>query len=186
MEQSVTAQAGITCEKCKTGGMFPTTTARFSSALRLIGYVVLIPSILMVLASGGCTALACATGMKGMGDTVAKSKENFRAAMEANTALSDSQRRAVLADLDDDLSLKPETIAALPEAQRASVQAAEDAMRMDVSTSAGASTAVGMAGTAITGVLFVLSLPFLVIGFVLTLTKKVWQCNRCGFYYDRA
>jgi hypothetical protein len=47
-------------------------------------------------------------------------------------------------------------------------------------------TAVAMVGTGMLVASFLIALPFLIVGCILTLKKKVWRCRACGFVFERS
>lgn len=183
MEQTVPAQAGITCEKCKVGGMYPTTTARFSSALRLIGYTLLIPSVLLLLLTSGCAVVSCSSVAKTAAGQVTSSMDELRADLAAIEGLTEAQRNAIM---DSEPANRDRVMAPLTEEQRARVESAYLSLAAKGTGAALGTAGAGLIGTVFFVAAYVVLIPLLIVGFVLTLTKKVWQCNRCGFYYDRA
>ena len=92
---------------------------------------------------------------------------------------------SVLADFDDDGQIRDERLTTLSDTRRQrveSVQLTYDATL--AGTAIGGTATTGIGGCGLLGAYFFL-VPVLIVGFVLTLTKKVWRCGTCAYVFDR-
>ena len=170
------------CDKCNSG-MSAKKVYRLNSGLAILGWIVMVPSIFMVLI-GGCTAVVgtSATGnaavevnKQAVIETVGELEkiEGLDPAVIDEFRGSDPHKvsAATLNKLDDDVRWK-----------------VDSALTGYSATMAGAAIGTGMAAAAggfMVLVLFVLGIPGFIVGFLLTLKKKVWTCS-CGYIMDRA
>ncbi|MGE0713363.1 MAG: hypothetical protein AB7N76_35830 [Planctomycetota bacterium] len=158
---------GITCKTCDAGTMQPTKKYRMSGAVVLIGYILLIPS---VLGMAFAAMLFFATGKAG-GETFAKIKADARAALEAKGVPA-----AIVARVVENQPLTPQEKEALPADQRREV----DTQILSIAggmTGAGAGTVLAGGSSICMGIsAFVGGL----LGWLLVMKKKVLQCMSCG------
>jgi hypothetical protein len=140
---------------------------RMSGAVVAIGYILLIPSILGVLASVVMFVYASMAG-----GTVASSAQQ-----DAISALHRAGvREPIVQKVIDSREIWEEERASLTPAQRASVDAAiKDVTASRVGTGAGASIVGGIA-------LFFGVMSFVggLLGWLLVMKKQVLQCSHCG------
>jgi len=172
----------ISCEKCKTGQMGATRVPRFSSTLRVIGFTLWIPAVLFL---AGSTVMVCVTteaGSKAAVEQSTKTRHEGANRLQGIGQMPDS----VVEDFREDGRVEETVLVTLSAGQR-------DAVRREMSSygaalvrstlGTGAVGAVG--GCGLLALCFVL-VPTMIIGFVLTLKKNVWQCGNCGYIFDRA
>ena len=76
--------------------------------------------------------------------------------------------------------------AAVEGVEQAKARAVEQLREIPVvGTALGGTMAAGI-GSAMVLVVYFISIPALVLGFVLLLKRKVWKCNSCGSFFERA
>lgn len=178
----VAAGPSIACEKCKTGKMWETTIPRFSPVLRIIGFTLAIPSVLLL---AGATVFMCGvlgTGTKAAADSIARARTEGAQRLATVPGLPP----AVVEEFRKDGSVAKTALATLSIDQRQAVEREVTMYNMTIGGSAiGGTAAAGIGGCGLIGLYFFL-VPTMIVGFVLTLTKKVWRCGTCSYVYDRA
>lgn len=175
----------IVCEKCKGGNMAATTTARFSPALRFIGYTLLIPSLLLLLLTSGCAVVSCGSVAGTAVEQTNSATRELRDELAAIEGLTAAQREALLSS-EGTAEAQEAAKAGLSDEQRQKVDQAYMSLAAKGAGAALGTGAVGLIGTFFFVAAYVVLIPLLIVGFVLTLTKKVWKCASCGYFYDRA
>lgn len=179
---STPAPVCLTCEKCQVPGMKATKIPRFAGVARLLGFGLIVPSLLGMLLVGGCWMLT-------MGSAAARSDLGPRARERALSALraipnlpspivTDFERHGrIVAD---------DVVRALPASQREAVSDAMADYTTALATDAVANVAVGGIGFAILVATCFFGIPSFLIGVLLVSRRRVWRCARCGFVFDRA
>ena len=157
----------IKCKTCDTGELTKHKRYRMSGVVVLIGYILLIPSVIGML-----------VGVVGMASTSAAAETSFETIeQEAMTRLTDGGLKQAVADR----VARGETLAAsqlesLSPEQRSLVESVETSV---LASKAGAGVGVGLAG-GFSAVALVMSLVGGLLGWLLVMKKKVLQCNSCG------
>lgn len=172
----------LTCEKCQVSGMRATRIPRFAGVGRLLGFALMLPSLLGMLLVGGCwmTTMASSGARSDLGP---RARERALSGLKAIPDLPapivvDFERHGrIVAD---------EAIRALPAAQREAVSDVMSVYTTALATDAVANVAVGGIGFAILVVTCFFGVPSFLIGVLLVSRKRVWRCGRCGFVFDRA
>ncbi len=169
------------CEKCNNESMVNTSVFRLSGCLVTLGFILLIPAAITL----AFTILLTVLGVYATG--TAASEMTNKLVMETEEELQELRvPQHVIADFKDDHSISEKTLNTLSSDQRRQVE-----ITMDTYNAVAAGAAIGTGGIAIFGggfvvALFVLSIPALIIGFLLILRKKVCKCPNCGYFFERA
>jgi hypothetical protein len=162
--------------------MAATKIPRFTGVARLLGFGLMLPSLLGMLLVGGCW-------MTAMTSSAARSDLGPRARERALTALkripnlpspivSDFERHGrIVAD---------DVIRDLPAPQQQAVGEVMSVYTTALATDAVTNVAVGGIGFAILVVTCFFGVPSFLIGVLLVGRKRVWRCGHCGFVFDRA
>lgn len=178
----VPAGPQITCEKCKTGSMWQTRVAKFSDALRIIGFTLWVPAVLLL---AGSTVMVCVTAGAGGStaiDQAAKARNEGANRLSGVRLMPD----AIVEDFRADGLVEETTLITLSEEHRAAIRQEMSSYGATVAGSAiGSGMIAGAGGCGLIAAYFVL-VPTMIVGFVLTLKKNVWRCQNCGYIYDRA
>lgn len=157
----------VTCKTCDRGSMHQKKKYRMSGFVAFIGYVLLIPSLLGLAFSG---LLIVSTAIAG-GETSAVLKETTRSTLEDAGVPEDIIVKVL--DFDDLIDAERQS---LTSQQRSTVTAVELGL---AAGTVGAGAGIAVAG----GVAVALGLASLVgglLGWLLTMRKKVLQCDNCG------
>jgi hypothetical protein len=162
--------------------MRATRIPRFAGVGRLLGFALMLPSLLGMLLVGGCwiTTMASSGARSDLGP---RARERALSGLKAIPDLpapivADFERHGrIVAD---------EAIRALPAAQREAVSDVMSIYTTALATDAVANVAVGGIGFAILVVTCFFGVPSFLIGVLLVSRKRVWRCGRCGFVFDRA
>ena len=92
----------------------------------------------------------------------------------------------IVASFESDASIPEASLRVLESEQRTRVDAILTSYQSAVRS-------VGLAGTAVTGIgtvgvifTYIVALPFFIVGLLLTVKKRVWRCQACGYIFDRA
>ena len=159
---------GIRCKTCDSGTLIRRKTYRMSSVVVLIGYIIVIPSILGILFGVIGLVGSGSAGSTGMQDTRARVTSDLRAANVPAAVITKLNSNA------DGLAVSD--TARLSGRQRTAIR---DAHLTLVASDAG--TAIG------TGILAGFSLFIMIgslvgglLGWLLIMKKSVLQCDRCG------
>lgn len=170
------------CDKCSAGVMRKTKVFRFSGCLVAIGITLLVPSLLALLLA---TFIAI-TGTAATGAATVEVAERQKAETIESLSQIEGLPTAVLSDFEDDTIVSEATLSALTPEMRNEVEAVIAAHQL---ATVGAAAGTGMfaaVGTAVVVLIYVISIPALIVGFVLILRRKVWKCGGCGYIFDRA
>lgn len=173
----------IACEKCKQGTMVAKRVPRMGSGLNLVGYTLLIPSILLLVFSTACGALVVGSPGGGLAG------EHLRdARRQASNELLDIREvpRVAAEGFAQSGELPQETLQSLPSSTRERVEGILGRYRQTAATDARVATmTTGIAGFGLVAV-YVICLPFLIVGLLLVRKKNVWQCSTCAYVFERA
>ena len=93
---------------------------------------------------------------------------------------------SVISDFETNATFQEASLSALTPSQREQVQEVQTSYNAEV---AGATIGTGVAATIGGGlmlVMFIITIPGQIIGFLLILRKKVWKCGQCGYVFERA
>lgn len=178
----MTTNPQIACEKCKQGTMVSTRVPRMSSGLRIVGFTLWIPALLvLVFSAGSCLLMTGATG-----NAAAAQLTRLRA--ESANRLRDLPDIpiSVVETFETTGAIAPSALDALPAAtkRRAEAELSTYAAGI-VGTTIGDTAVAGAAGLAVLAV-YVICVPLFIVGLLLTRKKNVWKCPTCGFVFDRA
>ena len=157
----------VTCKTCDRGSMHQKKKYRMSGMVVFIGYVLLIPSVLGLALSA---LLIVGTGTAGS-QTSAVLKESTRSTLEDATVPEDIIVKVL--DFDDLTDAERQS---LTSPQRSAVTAAQ--LGLAVGT-VGAGAGIAVAG-ALALFIGLASLAGALLGWLLTMRKKVLQCDDCG------
>lgn len=159
----------ITCKICDTGHLRPTTRYRLGGVVALIGYLVLVPSILGMFLGGATCA----------GSAMTDTDRATKVFAETHTRLVAAGMPSAAADLllKMDEPTRRDAISLIEDpTMRAEV--AELARTHEVARSA-SSFATGVGAVAGTGTL-VMSFVGGLLGWLLVMKKRLLQCSHCG------
>ena len=172
----------MNCEKCKTGGMVATKIPKFSGCLVAIGYTLLIPSILALLA---VTAVAL-LGVFATGSATVEGVNRAKgSAIEQLNEIPDLPPE-VVADFEDDGVIDDSVKANLTEDQQRRVDSVVSMYGASIAgTALGGTMAAGI-GTAMVVTVYMICIPAFIVGLVLLLKRSVWRCRKCGYVFERA
>jgi hypothetical protein len=162
--------------------MFPTKVHRLSGWLVFLGYCILVPCFLgfcltVLFAIVGATATGKATA-----DVSHQAKQDAIVKLKAIEGIPTS----VISDFETNATFQEASLSALTPSQREQVQEVQTSYNAEV---AGATIGTGVAATIGGGlmlVMFIITIPGQIIGFLLILRKKVWKCGQCGYVFERA
>lgn len=182
-------QPQILCEKCRAGYMYSAKVPRFSEGLRLIGFTLWIPSLLLL----GLATLLYLMTLAGAGTaTVAGAATEITPPLhdrlESVAGLSPSFIEAA-----KDGRIEEKDWAMVPDKAReharkiVSEYESEQIARGIVGAGGviGTTALAGVGGCGLVLTYFVL-LPLFIVGLVLIMKKSVWCCPSCRYIYDRA
>lgn len=173
----------LTCEKCKQGVMTAKRIPRMGHGLSIVGYTLVVPSLLLLTLTTACGVFVVGSSNRGFaGERIENAK---RAASEELLNIRDVPRSAA-EDFAKTGSVPQEVLSALPLATRDQVEATLATYRRATATDERvAAMSTGIAGLGMVAI-YVLCLPFLVVGLLLLRKKNVWQCKVCAYVFDRA
>lgn len=160
----------ITCKVCERGSLFPQKVYRMSPPVVAIGYILLIPSVLGVLASLGFMVFSWATAGAVLSDSDGIS------AATAQVLRDEDVPDDVVTELENGRSVTEAELAKLSPGQRAAVEAA-NAQLLGATAGAGCAAACG---TTLAMVGAVLSFVGGLVGWLLIMKKNALVCNSCG------
>lgn len=184
----------IPCATCQTGQLTPKRVHRMSGPAVLIGYLILIPSILGILGGGGCTLLMGGAGAAAMNESSARHAENrsksereFAESEMVEANVPDAMIARVLAgetiESDERATLGFRTSMAV-ETAAARLATPDRNEYLDdlelISSAEGAGVALGAGMGMTAGVIVMIgSLMSGLLGFLLVMKKRVLQCRSC-------
>ena len=173
--------ATIACEKCR-GPMVPARLRRFSPALVAIGYTLWIPAVLILLAATGCGLLVVGGSATATTELLAQAEQTAVAELRAIDGLP----ATVVSEFTDTRRVSDAAMGELTPAQRAQVETVVRAYDASL-VGGGIGSSVAMGGSVLViALIYVVAIPFLIVGLVLTLRKNVWRCGQCAYVFDRA
>jgi hypothetical protein len=162
--------------------MAATRVPKFSSVLRIIGFTLWIPALLLL---AGSTVMVCATmgaGSSAAGEVMTRARNEGANRLRGVRQMPE----AVVDDFKEDGQVAETVLVTLDETQRQAVRTEMTTYSATAAGSAiGSGAVAGVGGCGLIGLYFVL-VPTMIVGFVLTLKKNVWKCGTCGYIFDRA
>ena len=159
---------GIKCKTCDSGTLVRRKKYRMSSVVVLIGYILVIPSVLGILFG--------VIGLVGSGSAGSSGMQKNRTRVEAELRTA-SVPQAVI----DKLNTSPNGLAVADTARLTGRQrsAIRDASLTLVASDAGTAIGTGLvAGASL--FIMIASLVGGLLGWILIMKKRVLQCDRCG------
>lgn len=177
----VPISAGLVCEKCN-GSMAQTRVRRLSGVLVAIGYTLVIPSLLVLLAVTLFFFLGAASTPSAMGsmDSVATSN----AVVQLHSIDGVSAEFIALFQTNHWLATKKADD--LQEPAKSKVLDVVRSFQGHKLATGAATGVIAVVGIGVLVATYFFLIPVLIIGFLLTLKKRVWRCRNCGFIFDRA
>lgn len=168
------------CEKCHGGRMEDVKIFRLHGCLVAIGFGVLAACVLLLI-------LAVLVKSRQSAAASAVERAQTRAKAEALSQLRALNVPApVVSDFEPDAGLSGPSWALLSPAQSNEVRRIESEHQLKLDGAAGVRSAVGIIGGGLFVLFLAVALPGIVIGLLLLLRKKVWRCEACGYFFDRA
>ena len=164
----------ITCKTCDSGSMYSTKIHRLSGPSVIIGYLLLIPSAIGIMIAAGIAILAIA-GAASVASAPSVDESSVALKLE-KAGIDDALAKDIMSlqtSLDDD------KLDGLTEDQKRIAMEAQSEM---VLGSAGATAAAGLGGAAVVGLSGMFAVACFIsglIGWLLTMKKKVLQCSTC-------
>ncbi|MGE3509770.1 MAG: hypothetical protein AB7N65_12895 [Vicinamibacterales bacterium] len=179
---SAAAGPTITCEKCHQGTMVAERVPRMGQGLNIIGFTLVIPSLLLLLGSTACGVL-----MGGASGNAA-TQSIHEARVRAGSELLDIREvpRAAAEGFESTGHMDEATLAAMSTDARERAERVITRYNASISGAAiGTGLATGVAGFGVIAS-YVIGLPFLIVGLLLIRKKNVWKCPTCQYVFDRA
>jgi hypothetical protein len=174
-------QQGMVCEKCR-NQMYPTKVRRMSPAVVVLGFCLLIPSLLALIITTGAVVISVAVTTNVTNSLTSESQSNAVVKLQAIDGVP-ADFVALFKTNDFAARHQLDTLPAAVHDQVKDVVADFEAQRAAGVVAPGAA----VVGSGIVMVIaFFCCLPVLIIGFLLIMKKKVWRCTACGFIFDRA
>ena len=170
------------CEKCGQGEMQLTKVRKFSGCLVAIGYTLWIPAIVILI----LTTMFAYVGTKATGEAASKGFEKAKTEAINNLETINGLPQIVIDDFKDDQSIKQSTLDSLKPAMRERVNSVILTYSASVAGTGIGTGAAATVGGGLTVILYVIFLPALIVGFLLTLKKKSMKCPACGFFFEVA
>ncbi len=158
----------IQCHVCGQGQLFGAKIHRLSGPAVVIGYILLIPSILGILASLGFLALSWVGA--------ASMATNKLSSAEIEHLKAAGVPQALEAKLESGTPASQSEMSTLTYDQRAAVESANAQLAVAVAGSGCAAAC----GTGMASIGAVLSFVGGLVGWLLIMKKRVLQCNSCG------
>lgn len=181
-----------TCKVCDGGQMTQTKISRMSTPVIVIGYILLIPSVLFVLLFGGCTIL----GSIGSGSAVAQAAEEVTMLHDeavvilTDVGYSDGEAETILANESD---VYGDIYGVVDDSKYTEVQSnaitsalAKESESMMTAAGAGIGTAAAGFGAIIGIILTIGAFVSGLVGWLLIMKKKVLKCGSCSAIVDAA
>jgi len=169
------------CEKCGSTDLRKKKVFRLSGCLAAIGYTLWVPAVVILL-----IAILLSVGLVGAaGEVGTQIEEETRAEAVAALRQIEGVPPTVVASFQEDGIIEQAELDSLPNGVRQQVRSV--LVDHDLGKAAeGVGAAVGVAaGGVLVTVMYVYSLPALIVGLLLTLKKKVWRCQECGYSFER-
>lgn len=156
-----------TCKVCDSGTMRLTKKYRMNAVVVIIGYILLIPSLLG-MAGSGVTCIAAGAGASSASETLSDSTA---------TSLSEAGVPGhVISEFESSGTVSESTLSSLPTEQADSVRMLLD---VELAGQVGAAAGAGIMGL-FSAFGFVMALVGGLLGWLLTMRKKVLQCQQCS------
>jgi hypothetical protein len=165
--------SGVPCQICGQGVMTRKRVFRMSGPAVVIGFILLVPSILGIL-FGGLTFLAAAIGSANADKNVSSAElESIRSSLAAQHVPDD-----IIADVcaEKPVSETRLSLARLNSTQQLAVHAAE----LKLSTAKAAPALTACCGGGFSVIIMIGSFVGGLLGWLLIMRKTVLQCFRCG------
>lgn len=178
----------IPCEKCKTGTMWSTKVPKYSEGLRLIGFTLWVPSILLLAGATVIFAITIITAGTATTTTALGDLKPLHARLEQVSGLSPSFIEAARDGTITDEEWNLVADDAKPRAREVVEQYDAEVRVRSAATAGGVigtGLVTGVGGCGLVVIYFIL-VPLFIIGLVLTTKRSVWKCTQCGYVYDRA
>ncbi len=180
-ESAASSVASVACDVCGAGSMETTETPRYSTRVVVLGYAMWIPAAALLAFA---TAAVVLFSVPGSGSHGTANEMHNRALQQLREIRGLPE--AVITEFETTDAVAPGTLSALPPEQRGPVE-------FVTTTYAVNSVSAGIRGAAIFSVVqagvmlvYVVLVPLLVVGLLLTRKRTVRRCGACGHVVDRA
>ncbi len=172
----------MNCARCNSNQLEPRRIFRLSGCLVALGFFLLAFSGAAVI--GGVVLTVAGTAITGVAGAEAVDK----ARQEAATSLKQipDLPPSVVRDFENDGTIENSNLDKLTPDQRRRVQEIQAQYVVTIGGAATAAGCIGCLGGLGVIVLFISSIPALIVGLLLILKKNVWQCMACTSVFDRA
>jgi hypothetical protein len=170
------------CVRCNSSQLEPRRVYKLSGCLVALGFMLLASSVAAVL--GAIVVTVAGTGLTGAA-SVSAVNELKAESIEKLRKIPDLPP-SVVQDFETDGNIEDRRLADLPPDTRRQVKEIERAYHITVGATATATGCIGCIGGMGVILLFVYSVPALIVGLLLVLKKNTWQCMACASVYDRA
>ncbi len=170
------------CEKCSTAKMFATKIYRLSGCLVAIGYTVLIPAILGLI---GLTIVAILGVVGGGASAVAVQQVAQQTYIERLNEIEGITTEATQ-EFETSGTVSDESMSGMLPSRMEMVSQIVTEYEIELAGAAVGGAMVAGMGITMVIVGYIIGIPTFIVGLVLILRKKVWQCRQCGFVFERA
>jgi hypothetical protein len=155
---------------------------RLSGCVVGIGYTLWVPALLVLLFAIVLTVIGTASTTAAGSTALDTSKKQALARLKQVPNIP----AEAITEFEKGGRLSEQTLASLPPEQRFKVNEIQTTYSAGVAGAALGTMGAGCIGGSITLLLYIASIPTLIVGFLLTLRKNIWRCQQCGFIFDRA
>lgn len=172
----------MNCEKCGQGQMVPGKVYRLSGCLVAIGYTLWIPAVIVLILA----SIFAIIGTGATGSTMTESAKQYKREAIQELKNIEGLPQVVINDFKNDASIEDSNLKKLEASKRNKVNNIVSNYQASMTgAGAGAGIAAIIGGTTVI-VLYVIFVPTLIVGFLLTLRRKVMKCPECGYFFERA
>jgi len=155
---------------------------RLSGCLVAIGFTLLIPAFFGLLVA----LLFTVAIIGGTGNFISIGKEQARTNAVAQMKAIDGVPDSFVRLFETNQSLAMTEATNLSSDIQLPAMHVIDIFYQDTSRAETAGGLTATAGGIAVLIAYVVSIPTLIVGFLLVLRKKVWRCTQCGYIFDRA
>jgi len=180
--RAIPGSGNMNCEKCNVGQMVRDRVFRLSGCVVGIGYTLWVPALLVLLFAIVLTVIGTASTTAAGSTALDTSKKQALARLKQVPNIP----AEAITEFEKGGRLSEQTLASLPPEQRFKVNEIQTTYSAGVAGAALGTMGAGCIGGSITLLLYIASIPTLIVGFLLTLRKNIWRCQQCGFIFDRA
>lgn len=169
------------CEKCSHGEVGPAKTFRLSTTTAIIGYLLLIPGILLFCYSLRVGAFGVTEQSSAQKQAGIELKKNTLAELEALQPPPDR----IISKFEAIAYFEETEIAQLDPESRAKVNKIKEKYLTGLAGTVIGTGIIDLLGGGFKFAMLIAAILMMILGLFLSLRKKIWHCLTCGYIFQR-